>query len=302
MTTLSKALCFFGFIAAIFFSCSDELTKKNSGHNDAELRSTTEAYSEAFNKHDYQKIASMWEEDAILHNPITDETVEGRAEIADYYKKKFEENKNDQIQTTIESIVFKNPNEATVKSQFQVTDNNETKMAGRMSVDYVKKDGKWYVLRFAEFEKMDAVSHFDKLEQFNWLAGDWVDESEGVEIHSKWQWDKHKNFLTERFTMKVLDEDEFEGFQMIGWDPAKEKIRMWIFDSDGGFGEGTLAEKDHSWYASMVFTLPDGQTGSATNVYTKVDDNTYTFSSIGRDIEGTVLPNVGPYKIVRKSS
>lgn len=287
-------------ILFLLCSCSTAKPEKKSTQGEAELKSNLEAYVEAFNKKDYKKMASMWEQDAILHNPITEETVEGRAEIENYFKKKFEENKNDKLQTTIDSIVFTDKDEATVKSRFQVTDADDVKIAGRMSIDYIMEDGKWYILRYSGFEKLDALSHFDKLEKLNWLVGKWVDESEDVEISSIWGWDKHKNFLTEHFTMKVFDDNEFEGFQMIGWDPAHENMRLWVFDSDGGFGQGTLAQEDHSWYASMAYTLPDGKTGSATNVYTKVDDNTYTFSSVGRDIDGVVLPNVGPYKIVRK--
>lgn len=300
MKALRKTICSFWLILTIFSSCSSEKPGKNSIQDEAEIKSSVEGYMEAFNKKDDKKLAALWEQDAILHNPITDETVEGRAEIENYFKKKFETNKNDKIQTTIESIVFTEPNNATVKARFQVTDAENVKIAGRMLMDYIKEDGKWYILRFSGFEKLQVTSQFDKLEKLNWLVGAWVDESEGVEISSKWGWDKHKNFLTERFTMKVLDDNEFEGFQIIGWDPAHEKIHLWVFDSDGGFGEGTLAQEDHNWYASIVYTLPDGKIGSATNIYTKVDDNTYTFSSVGRDIDGIVLPNVGPYKIVRK--
>jgi uncharacterized protein (TIGR02246 family) len=297
MTTLSKILLFFGLIAAVFFGFSD---REKDSTNEAELKSAFEAYVEAFNKKDYKQLASMWEEDAMMKNPITEETVEGREEIEEYFKKKFEANNAESVKVVIDSIVFPEPDKARIKSHFQITDKGETTMAGKMATDYIKEDGKWYILRYAEFEKLPVISRFDKLDHLNWLVGDWVDASEDVEITSKWQWDRNKNFLTEHFTMKVLDDPEFEGFQMIGWDPAREKMRVWLFDSDGGFGEGTLIQQESSWYAKMVFTLPDGQIGTATNVYTKEDDNTYTFSSIGRDIEGEMLPDVGPYKIVRK--
>ena len=41
--------------------------------------------------------------------------------------------------------------------------------------------------------------------------------------------------------------DDLEGTQVIGWDPAAGTIRSWMFDSDGGFGEGTWSKKDNSW-------------------------------------------------------
>lgn len=289
---------YFLLMVIILASCSDH--KDTNQKEENELKSTFEAYIDAFNHKDYNKMASFWAEDATLQNPITGETAEGRSEIEDYFKHKFENNQNEKILKTNENITLTNSEEATIKAAFQISEENEVKIAGKILIDFVKEDdGKWYILKYREFEKMDPVSHFEKLEKLNWLVGNWIDESDDVEIHSNWSWDKNKNFLTERFTMKVLDENEFEGFQIFGWDPAQEKIHVWMFDSDGGFGNGTMTEEHNHWYVSMVFTLPDGQIGSSTNIYEKLDDDSYTFSSIARDIEGTVLPNVGPYEIKR---
>ena len=54
-----------------------------------------------------------------------------------------------------------------------------------------------------------------------------------------------------------------------------------------------------TWYASLTFTMPQGQIASATHIYRKIDDNTYTFASVSRDVDGQLLPNIGPFKIIR---
>ncbi len=113
--------------------------------------------------------------------------------------------------------------------------------------------------------------------------------------------DKHKNFLMQNFSMKVLDQNELQGCQIIGWDPIQEKIRSWVFDSDGGFGEGYWSQQGDSWYVNMSFTLADGRKASSTNIYTKVDGS-YTFASEGRDVNGEVLPNIEPVKVVKVTS
>ena len=79
-----------------------------------------------------------------------------------------------------------------------------------------------------------------------------------------------------------------EGTQVIGWDPAADTIRSWMFDSDGGFGEGTWSKKDNSWIVKFNQVLPDGRKASATNIYTIVDGNTFTWKSIGRKVDGRV--------------
>ena len=94
--------------------------------------------------------------------------------------------------------------------------------------------------------------------------------------------------------------DDLEGTQIVGWDPAAGTIRSWMFDSDGGFGEGVWSKKGNSWIVKFSQVLPDGRKASATNIYTIVDDNTFTWKSVGREVDGEFLPNVDEFKMVRK--
>lgn len=50
-------------------------------------------------------------------------------------------------------------------------------------------------------------------------------------------------FCSCSFKVSVPSMDDLEGTQVIGWDPAAGTIRSWMFDSDGGFGEGTWSKK-----------------------------------------------------------
>ena len=75
-----------------------------------------------------------------------------------------------------------------------------------------------------------------------------------------------------------------------------------VFDSDGGFGTGLWSRDENEWVVKMQQVLPDGGLGSMTNVYEMVDGNTYRWRSIDRHVGDSPLPNVGPVRIVRKSS
>ena len=164
----------------------------------------------------------------------------------------------------------------------------------------IKEDGKWVMQSLTDMKLMPAPSQFDHLQEIDWLVGKWIDKDENMEITFDTEWDRTKNFLTQRFTSKMLGHDEIEGRQVIAWDPIEKTIRSWVFDSDGGFGSGLWTKKDKSWYAHMSYTLADGRRASATLVYTKKDDNSYTFASIGRDVDGEVLPDIDPVTVVRK--
>ena len=34
---------------------------------------------------------------------------------------------------------------------------------------------------------------------------------------------------------------------MIGYDPVKGRLRSWVFDSEGGFGEGSWRQEGNKW-------------------------------------------------------
>jgi hypothetical protein len=96
--------------------------------------------------------------------------------------------------------------------------------------------------------------------------------------------------------------DDLEGNQVIGWDPAAGTIRSWMFDSDGGFGEGVWTRKGESWVVKFSQVLSDGRTATATNVYTLIDDNSYKWKSVGRTVDGELQPNIEEVKIVRQGT
>ena len=105
--------------------------------------------------------------------------------------------------------------------------------------------------------------------------------------------------MTRAFKVSVGNRVAVSGMQIIGWDAADKKIRSWVFDSDGGCGEGVWTHKGNRWYIKQVGVLPDGQRSSEVNILTKVDDNTFTWQSTNREIDGEVQPNIDEIKVVR---
>ena len=87
---------------------------------------------------------------------------------------------------------------------------------------------------------------------------------------------------------------------MIGWDPESKVIRSWLFDADGGFGEGLWTATETGWSVKFVQVLPDGRRTSALNTYSRVDDNTFEWRSTNRQIDGKSAPDLGPIKATRQ--
>lgn len=266
----------------------------------ANIKSSLEAYSEAINHQDVDNLASLLVQDATYSNLTTEESIEGKNEVAQYLIKQFKDEGVASFKMTVGNINIVEPGKATETGTAVITYKDKPAVPSAFKAELVKENGKWLLQKLRISQIQQAPSHYEELKGLDWLVGNWVDESEDVTVTVSYQWDKNKNFMTQHFTSKILDQDEIEGQQIIGWDPVKKKIRSWIFDTDGGFGESIWSKEGNSWYSQTAFTLPDGRIGSAVHIFTKIDDNTYTFASENRDIGGKMLPDIEPFKVVRK--
>ena len=243
----------------------NEGQQKDVGNADdiAAIRNNAKTYVDAYNRKDSDAMASLWAKDATVENPLTDESYSGKDAIAAYFKERFQKNKNAKLNLVVDNVEIKGPNKAIVQAHFQLTYDDGSKADGRLEAEYTKESDKWLISDLLQYEEFPKVSHFEYLEKLNWLVGRWTDDDvENLDIDSVWKWDENKNFLTQHFKVTIIGKDDFDGKQIIGWDAVKQKIRSWVFDSDGGTGEGYWIEKGNSWFANMSYTLPDGRQGS----------------------------------------
>ena len=91
---------------------------------------------------------------------------------------------------------------------------------------------------------------------------------------------------------------EIAGTQIIGWDPAKQEIRSWVFDSSGAFGEGVWSNDENRWTVTSAGTTEDGRKATAVGTYTKTDDG-YEWQSVSREVDDEMLPDIEPIKMIR---
>jgi len=273
---------------------------QNAGNEEAAIRQQAKTYVEAFNQHDAGTLVDYWAEDAIYRNPVTGVFLRGRDAIKEEFTALFDEKKDIQIELKIDSISFPEKNKAIEKGNAKITRPGEPSKETSYKVTYAKINGDWLIKTISEFDLEKAPTHYKELKELAWLIGDWIDEDEDVKIETVSSWDKYKNFITQRFIITVQDHVELEGQQVIAWDADKEKIRSWVFDSDGGFGEGFWSKKGNSWVVETAQTLANGSQASSINIYTKVDDNSFTWESTGREVDGEMLPNIDPVTVTRK--
>src|SRR6185312_13752121 len=90
------------------------------------------------------------------------------------------------------------------------------------------------------------------------------------------------------------------GTQRIGWDPLARQIRSWIFESDGGHGEGLWARDGNQWIVKLSGALPTGRKATSTQVITFVSKDIARWKSVDRTVGGSLLPDIEEIVLVRK--
>jgi hypothetical protein len=146
---------------------------------------------------------------------------------------------------------------------------------------------------------IESVTPENPLHTLDWLVGNWAGKTERGQVEFGCKFSKNNAFLIRSFRIVNPTEGPMSGMQVVAWDPAKEIIRSWTFDSEGGFGEDTWTQADDRYTMRSKYTLADGGTASAINVMTYVDDDTFHWKSTNREIDGELQPDTAEIVVTR---
>jgi uncharacterized protein (TIGR02246 family) len=268
--------------------------------DEAAIRKAVETYVTAFNQSDAAALATLWSPTAVYTNPRNGELVVGREAIQSQFAAIFAEAKGAKLEAKTDSIQFISPSVGVEHGTATVVTPDQPPEETEYTAVYIKRDDQWLLDRISEEEVVITPSHYEQLKDLAWMTGSWVDQDEEATVVTECNWTKNNNFLTRAFTVQIRDRIEMAGLQIIGWDPATKQIRSWVFDSEGGFGQGTWKKKGNSWYIQQSGILSDGRKSSSVNIITYVDDNTCTLQSVNRTVDGELLPNVEEVSITKK--
>jgi uncharacterized protein (TIGR02246 family) len=288
---------------AVVLALASVTARAAEGDDEAAIRLLAEAYVTAYNAHDANALAELWDEDAVYLRPESGESVEGRDAIQEMFAEMFKGADQSKLAVTVKSVRLITPDVAVEDGTADVTDEGGETTTSTYTAIHVKKDDKWRLTSVRETDVPGpASSKSSDLEELGWLVGDWGDSAEGSSNGASVKWDKSHSFLIMTFRMTAPGWEDLEGHQFIGWDPAEGVIRSWMFDTDGGFGGGVWTKEEGRWIVDFDQTLPDGSQGSCTNIYEPVDADHYLWQSVNRVIDGEEYTDTGAMEVARRGA
>jgi uncharacterized protein (TIGR02246 family) len=264
---------------------------------EADLRTATAAYADAYNKRDYPALAAQWTERA--------ELVEGGARVAG----------RDAIVASIRGWLERHP-----QARLAVTVTDVDHVAGplarvRGTLVFTKKpgdkpvespfeslrvleDGTWRIA-----ESLVAPSPAAALDDLAWLVGSWqaTDAKEGTTVTLTYETAVGGHAFVGRTKIVPKQGTTIESLDVTHADRATGLVRSWLFDSTGARGEGVFSSDGTTFNRTFVGTPADGSGRTAwTQVIVPGGEGRFTLQSIDRTLNGEPLPDNPPLHFRRK--
>ena len=215
----------------------------------------------AFNAGKADELAAMF----LPNGELIDEqgtVYQGTQEIKELFSAFFHQFPGAKLAMKVESVRLVGPVAIDEGTRTMTTAEGTLKSQFRYIAVWAKADKGWQMASFRDFSDDPAPTPHDNLQPLAWLVGDWINEGDDGKVAISYRWSDDKNFLLGEFQINPANGSPRKSSQRIGWDPSVGKIRSWLFDSDGGFAEGSWTIVDDGIVIKSSSVNPDGTTAS----------------------------------------
>jgi uncharacterized protein (TIGR02246 family) len=259
------------------------------------IRKLVDEFIASFNRGDAKAIAAACTEACVYYDEDAGEVFHGRAEIEKAYDGVFKERPGSKIEVISPSIQFIARDTAVEEGVLRL------KAAGAIlpsTSEYrgvlVREDGQWRVAMIQEF---GAAKH--RLEDLDWLIGDWTAKPPGRQIEMKFHWNPEKTAILNEFSIKEEGKLASSGNQRIAIDPDTGQLNSWAFEANGGHGRSAWYRDGNNWVLESAGVAGDGRQTFSLNLISRVNDDAFTWRSIERMIGDQEMPDTVPIRVTR---
>jgi uncharacterized protein (TIGR02246 family) len=299
VTGLVVAVLGLGFMAAQDKKDKDKDKDPKREADKQAIDKLSQDFIQAFNNRDAAAVgANYTAEGEYIRNDS--ELIRGRDEIQKGYAEFFKTLKGKpKLEIQTDGLRFTSADSAVLEVTLRLKNEEGEVIASswRNSL-LVREDGKWKVAIVQEWDRDDGLDV--TINELAWLIGTWKVATKDREVTTTYEWDENKVFILGKYTVKEGDKVIESGTQKIVKDNSAGAIHSWVFQSDGGFGDGLWTRDGKKWTVDVSGVTPDGRELTATAIYIHVDANTYTWQSVDQTVDGEPIPDTQPIKVTKQ--
>jgi uncharacterized protein (TIGR02246 family) len=300
---LVPGLCVAAVVALGALGAAGRLTAGTGEPGDQEKQDAAKerraSFITAYDRGDAKAVAAFWAPDATY---VDEDGIEyqGRSAIEKLYEKLFEAHKGAKLAIHVTSSKAVSPDVLLNEGVTEVTlPGGGPPAAERFLAVLVKKDGEW-LLQSVHDSVAHQQSNADRLDDLEWLVGEWAGESEkGDSATAEYEPQYDGNFLVCTYSITLDGVPVSGGTQWIGWDAIEKQVRSWTFYSGGGVGEAVWTKEGNRRASNVRARTAAGNQVTATNVITKIDDDNMSWQLTKLTVDGKPMPEMPPVKMKR---
>jgi uncharacterized protein (TIGR02246 family) len=262
--------------------------------DEAAIRQQAADFATAFARGDAPAIAASWTDKA-EYMEETGVELHGRKAIEQAFAEFFEDHPGARISFAIESIRFPASDLAIEEGTSSLVHGGaELPASSRYFAIHVRQGGEWKTAISREWGAEE-----DRLEDLDWLIGDWDAETPEGRTHLGFAWNAAHTVIEGTFKTEADGQTTSSGRQHIIRDPRTGELNSWIIDDQGGRGEAAWVRDGNRWLLETNSVESDGITTSSTNVLTRLNDHEIMWRSVHRMADDVELPDTDPVKLAR---
>ena len=235
-----------------------------------------------------------WSEDAEYTNEAG-KTYRGRDAVRTLLKKSLADCKGSKQSIHVGRLRFIKPDVVSEEGTVTMTTPEGVVEPARYVALWVKQGNKWLLSSVRDLpavEDGNVPAACAKLKPLAWMVGEWDDKEGKGEVHMSCKWGPNQTFLIQHFTVRHDNGKDLSATQWIGWDAHNSRVRSWVFDSSGGFGEGFWTRDGNTWEIQCEGVFPDGRVATSVNRWKFINDKMAEWSAKEREADGTPLPDL----------
>jgi uncharacterized protein (TIGR02246 family) len=226
----------------------------------------------------------------------------GRSALEKRFSTVFKESGKQQFELTPETIRFLSDKVAISEGTVLSKEGTKSKPETRFTLVFQNQDGTWLISQATEtpITPIESTQSTEALlKDLDWLIGSWKAERNGSSVRMTAEWAANKRFIHCTYEIQRPGEPLQKDIQIIGYDPTKEELVSWHFDSTGGFGYGSWYKRDNQWMVESTGVESDGSTSKAINIIQSVDPNAFSWQSVNRSVDGVAFADTNELKVQR---
>jgi uncharacterized protein (TIGR02246 family) len=302
LTGLVVAILAVGFMAAQDRKYVEKVDKAPDPKREADKQAIDKLVQDmvqAFNNKDAAALVANWSDDG-EYSRNDDVPFRSKAEIEKGYANYFKTLKGKpKIEVQIDGLRFPSRDSAYSEVTLRLkNEEGEVIASSWRNTLLVREDGRWKVAIVSEWDRDETAD--TNLKELEWLIGTWQASNKDREVTTSFEWDENKAFIRGKFSVKEGGKVIQSGTQMITKDKAEGAIRSWVFQSDGGFGDGLWTRDGKKWTVDLSGVTADGRSVTANTIYIHLDANTFTWQAVDQEIDGLPIADTQPIKVSKR--